>query len=363
MNVKLKLFQIPFFLSIAFLFSVWSINTIEAQEYLTEKALFAEDSLSILEEKISIKIDADYNTIKTSEYLIKNISDTENIPFYFATDRNSDEIQLKLDDISCNLMQVQGKMPEHFYTSNIIEVIDPFTKESVSKDPYRVSVNSYSKVYQSNLNIKKGEFAKIILEYPSKNIAPEFINIINPIKTQTHQFISSKSLVDGAVIYLELELPENFEYVSNVKLFKRPDGKYSAVTDKKMAAGWNITFASSDGLFFMTNFVNIHNENVLKALASTIILSLIMFLVKHRELTKNKQSEFAQLKSHIFGGLSLVFFLMSVAVFYFIKLPANLAAYWNYIYAFFIVLVSIASYIFYKNRDKIKLDFSEKEEA
>lgn len=361
MNTKRNIFPIG---SLILAFFLLLLPSAYAQEpYFTEKTGFGETPISILEERISLNIDSKYNTTKSLEYLLKNISDTEEIPFYFASVREAGDLKLKLDGEVQNLKQIQDFSASDFYSSRIIEIIDPFTKQSVGKDVYRVNIQTYPKVYRADLKIAKGEFARITLEYPSSNIAPPFINIINPVETQIYELLPSKYLVDGAAVYLELSLPEHFNYISNIHLFKRPDGKYSAVVEKNAALNWNITFASSEGLLFMTNFINTHNENVLKALASTLILSIIMFLVKHRELTKNKQSEFALLKSRIFGTLSLIFFVMSVIVCYFIKLPANLSVYWNYLYAIFVFAVLIASYVFYKNKDRIKLDFSEKQET
>lgn len=360
MNIKRNILLLCSLLITSFLSLLPGVH---AQDlYFTEKAGFGNASLSVLEERVSLSIDSNYNATKSLEYLIKNISDTEDVSFYFASESNPQELHLKLNEKELELLEVTEYDDTDFKNSHIIEIIDPFTKQSVGKDVYRVNIQTYPKIYRADLKIKAGEFAKISLQYPSSNIAPEFINIINPIQTQIYQLLPTKYLVQGAAVYLELDLPENFEYISNIRLFKRPDGKYSAVTEKGAALNWNITFGSSEGLLFMSNFVNTHNENVFKALASTLILSIIMFLVKHRELTKNVQSEFAQLKSMIFDTLSLIFFAMSVIVCYFIKLPANLANYWNYIYATFLVLVAIASYVFYKNKDRIKLDFSEKQE-
>lgn len=344
-------------------FFITGININATNSYFTEKMTFGDSYVSILEEHITVKINSDYNTSKKTEYLIKNLGDSENVKFYFASDRNIDDIQVMLNDVQVTLKEIENYQEDkNFYKSKMIEIIVPLTKTSFDSDPYRINVETCKKIYESDLTIKKGDFATISLQYPSNNIEPEFIDVINPVKIQMHQFLPLNFPVSGATTNLYLQIPENFSYLSNINLLRRTDGSYSTTLNRNSDLSWNISFINTEGLIFMSNFINTHNQDVLKALSTALGLSVLLFLIKQRELTKNKKSEFAELKSKFFGYLSLFFYITSIGILYFVKLPSNFAQYWNLIYAVIFLIILFFSYVVYKNRDKFKFDFSYKEE-
>lgn len=331
----------------------------EAQEYFTQKFLFEDPLISVLEEQVEMTVKEDFQVQKKVEYLIKNNSQKDEITVFFATEEGAPNLLLTLDGVQIDAKEKlsASEIQKDFQHKTFVNITDPLSKTQQNTEDFRIAFTPYRTIYKITLPVKKGEFGKITLQYPSKSIISKLEPLINPIYTQTHQITPSKHFVNGAVVTLRLILPESLKFASSIALNQNAQGNYIAILDKTLYSNWDINLISSEGLIFMSNKKAQNNETLLKTLGASFLFSIILYLVSRRELTKKNKTQFAPLKSGIFRILSLLLYLISIALIYFFKLPSPFDEYWNYIYFIILLGFSVLSYLAYRYRTLFHFNF------
>ena len=180
-------------------------------------------------------------------------------------------------------MKKASELPENWYYSNKITIIDPISKKELQN---RIgNGNIYERWneegFQFNINIPKGETKKLIISYLSEGGFYSYDDVVNDVYTHIY-YLTPADFWDGqAKVNLRVEFPDNnYEIYSNIPLNKTSDTVYEGTLDSIPKNEWYFNYVNKEGLVFNTNDRKLHN-----LIAAGIVLFTVLsgFMLKKRK--------------------------------------------------------------------------------